>query len=343
MLMLLIAIVICLVVPWLPVLVYRNLPRRLPPPAGAADLQGLAVALGDDPLPETSDATVPTDEGPTEITRQRGRPPKAPGDRAKDGRRGDRADAAASSRVSSPALAERPRLNLGSYKWLNLLFVPLFIVTFLGLGAGWAALFHLLGEEHARTFPSGVFLFKPFVYGVIFAVPGLFLGILTTIPLLMFLARLVLGKRRFVEYLYWDEGRTAERGMKPEKMIRSFSVLALLVGVGSAIFVCLVMNWYACFTEDEIVIKRLLGLRAEVHRYDAVQEIVVTSHRRMGKKMMEGPDLGVRFDDGRTWRTGQTFQLPRDPDRVANLIDFLRRKTGKPITRARALEDVPGW
>ncbi len=208
---------------------------------------------------------------------------------------------------------------------------------------GWAAVFHYLGEEHARTFPSGVFLFKPVDYWVIFALPGLFLGIFTAIPLLLLLTRLMLGKRRFVEFLHWDEGRMESQGTTVDGMIRLVSHLALLVSVASAIFVCLVMNWYACLAEDEIAIKRLFGLEAEVHRYDTVQEIVVTTHRQVGKNLMAGPDLGLRFSDGRTWSTDQTFQLPRDPKQVARLLGFLQRKTGKPITHARLLRDVPGW
>jgi hypothetical protein len=345
MLFLLIAIAICLFVPWLPVLMYRNLPRRTPPPPGAAHLHLLAAEGEQYDPPEVNDVVYLEEAGGrTDITRQQGSPKEAPCEPAKKPRGHAAVDPEDKFRAGSRTRVAAPqRLALGSYRWINLLFVPLFIVTFLALTLGWAALFHYLGEEHARTFPSGVFLFKPISYGVICALPGLFLGILTAIPSLALLARLVLSKRRFIEYLHWDEGRIDSQGMNPDRLIRLLSVLALLVSLASVVFVSLVMNWYACFTEDEIVIKRLFGLGTEVHRYDTVQEIVVTTHRQVGKDVMAGPDLGLRFSDGRTWSTDQTFELPRDPRQVARLLDFLRRKTGKPIAQARLLKDVPGW
>ncbi len=243
--------------------------------------------------------------------------------------------------ATPPAAAPRS-LTLRSYQWVNLLFIPLFLVTFLALAAGWAFLLHLLGEEHARTFPPAVFLFKPFAYGIVFAVPAIFLGIFSAIPLLAGLTRLLLGRRRFLEYLYWDEGRLGHQNVHPEALIKMLSFLALLAGILSAIFALLVLNWYARLNDDEIAIKRLFALGEEVHPYDTVTQIVVTTHRRVGKETMAGEDLGLRFGDGRTWTTDQTFALPRDKAERDRLLAFLQQKTGKPITRARLLKDVPG-
>jgi hypothetical protein len=344
MLFLLIAVAICLLVPWLPVLLYRNLPRRLPPPLGASHLGHTDADLEQDNLPEVIDAALSEGAGArTEITRRRVTPPKAPGEAAKEDCRRAAVDTERGSATGSrTTVAAPPRLNLGNYRWFNLLFLPIFIGTFLALAAGWAAVFHFLGEEHARTFPTGVWLSKP-EYWVVFALPGIFLGIFTAIPLLMLLFRLVMGKRRFIEYAHWDEGRMESLGMRPDSLIRLLSHLAVLVSVLSVVFICLVMNWYACLSDDEIVIKRLFGLGAEVHRYDTVQEIVVTTHRQANKEQIAEPVLGLRFSDGRTWTTDDTFRLPRDPVQVERLLDFLQLKTGKPITRARLLKDVPGW
>jgi hypothetical protein len=238
----------------------------------------------------------------------------------------------------------RPRsLTLSSYQWLNLLLLPFFIAGFLGLGAAWALIFHYLGEQRASSFPPAVFLFKPFSYGIVFGVPAILLGIFTAFPVIMLLGRLVLGRRRFLEYVCWDEGRLQHQGSSPEAMLGMLSFLALIIGVFSAIFACLVLNWYMRFTEEEIAIKRLFGFGEEVHSYDSVEQIVLTTQRQQGKEIVTGSDLGLRFSDGRTWCTDQTFALPRDPDEQKRLLDFLQRKTGKPITRARLLQDLPGW
>jgi hypothetical protein len=109
-------------------------------------------------------------------------------------------------------------------------------------------------------------------------VPALFLGIFTSTPLLSLLARLVMGRRRFLEYLFWDEGRIGTP--KVDAMIGMVSGLALLVGVLSAAFVLVVLNWYARFTEEEIAIKRFIWFGEEAHPYSTVEQIVLTSHRR---------------------------------------------------------------
>ena len=54
-------------------------------------------------------------------------------------------------------------------------------------------------------------------------------------------------------------------------------------------------------------------------------------------------DVHLRFADGTTWGTGQTFFLPRDAGERQRFLDFLQAKTGKPILRARLIKDVPGW
>jgi hypothetical protein len=234
-------------------------------------------------------------------------------------------------------------LTLRSYRWLNVLFLPVFIVSFLALAFGWVVLFNYLGEKHALTFEAGVFLFQPFSYGLICAVPCLFLGIFSTLPLLVPLAYFLMGRERFLEYLYWDEGRLSQHRPRPEGVIRLLAVLALILGVVCGTFTWLAMNWYARFTEEGIAVKRLLGFGEEFHPYESVEQIVLTSHRRIGKDTEPGQDLGLRFRDGRTWYTDQTFALPGDPAERDRLLEFLQRKTGKPITRARLLKDVPGF
>lgn len=336
MLLPLLAALVCLVVPGLPVLMYRLLPRRLPPPSGAVDLaRQEAVPTGGDTPEEVSP--------PTTITRQGGAPKGRGGPAGEDRRRAD-PDRGQSHRRASSTKAPLPRLNLGSYSWLNFLFAPALVLTFLALTLGWATLLHYIAERHAQAFPAGVHLFKLSPNGLIFALPGPFLGILSVAPLLLFLARLLLGRERFVEYLYWEAGRLeAQGGCSLDGMILLLSGLCLLIGVLSAASVFLAMNWYVCLTDEAIVINPFFGLQEEVRGYDTVREIVVTTHRKADRDVIEGPDIGIRFADGTSWSTGHTFRLPQDPEHVTALVSFLVRKTGKPITRARLLEDVGGW
>jgi len=340
-----IAVAICLLVPWFPVLMYRCFPRRPPLPPAAGQLERLNVELQRPDFPGAEEALVDDHQPRTDIGRRpqgsqalpRRTAAQPPHENAPQGSTVAEVTGAATKAAASP------RLTVPSYRWLNLLFIPVFIVTMLALGAAWALLFQYLGEERARTFEPAVFLFKPFAYGVIFAIPALILGIFSTIPLLVLLSYFLLGRRRFLEFLFWDEGRLSHRGRQPEGIIHILSCLALIVGILSAIYVCLAMNWYGRFTEDAIAIKRFFAFGEEVHPYGSVEQIVLTSHRRAGKEIIAGEDLGLRFDDGRTWSTGETFVMPRDPPERDRLLDLLRRKTGRPIIRTRLLKDFPGY
>ncbi len=270
MVFLVIAVALCLLVPWLPVLMYRSLPRRPPDPVSPTELHRLAVEMrrAGEGLP----VLAPEDNV---ITAELLDEPPDPPATIVAARRRPGASLPQSQRPGDPL----PRLSLGSYRWLNLLIAPVIIVTFLALGVGWALLFQYLGELRARSLPGGVFLFTP-VYGLVCAVPAIFLGIFTALPTLMVPIRLFLGPRRFMEYLFWDEGRLGPR--RTERLLRRFSVLALLLGVVTAVWVGLALNWYTRFDEDGIAVKGLFALREETHPYAEVEQVVAGSRRVNG-------------------------------------------------------------
>ena len=127
-----------------------------------------------------------------------------------------------------------------------------------------------------------------------------------------------------------------------ESCLKAYSCMGVCVAVLCALYVWQVMNWYARLSEDEVAVKRLLGVGEERHPYDAVAQVVLTSHRLGGSGQIHPNEcLHLRFRDGRTWSTDETFFLP-PPDELDRLLEFLARKTGKPVTRARLIEDVPG-
>jgi len=236
-----------------------------------------------------------------------------------------------------------PRFNLGSYGWLNTLEVPFFILGFLSLTVGWAAILHYLGEEHAKTFQPVVFLFKPFQYWLIFALPAFVMGVFTVIPVFVLLIYFSLGCRRFMEYAFWDEGRMASQGTNTELLIRRLDQVAILLGALCAVFVFLVMSWHARFSENEIAIHRFWGFGEEIHPYSDVTQVVVSSHRKQDKQLVVGQDLGLRFRGGRTWYSTDILRMPDHPEERKRLLDFLQQKTGQPITRVRLLKDLPDW
>jgi hypothetical protein len=331
-----VAVALCLLVPWLPVLMYRRLPRRPPPPLSPEQLQRLAAQLRHQRPAEfveggaAEDGAVTTDVDPA----------TGPGPAARGASADEPEDEGALSpgeAGASAAAGPLPRLSLGSYRWLNALMAPVIIVTFLALAIGWGLLFQVLGEQRARSLAPAVFVFTP-LYGVVCAVPALFLGIFSSLPVLMLPVRLLLGRRRFTEYLFWDEGRLGPG--YADGVIRLLTGMALVLGVGSAVFVGVVLNWYTRFGEDEIAIKRPLALREEVHPYGDVEQIVVGSRRLQGNEVAARDDVGLRFRDGRTWSTEQRCGPPPEPGERERLLAFLRQKTGKPVTRVRFLREV---
>lgn len=344
MIYLLIATALCLLVPWLPWLVYRRLPRRPLPPLAEEQLHQLATELQRCASQEdVAAAIVEEEQTRTEVTLRRGATPNTKAERS-EARTGEaepqqdaRNRATPATRASVP-----PRLTFPSYGWVNIVLVAILIVTFNVLGGGFAVLFHYLGNAHARSFQPTLFLFKPFCYGAVCVLPAFLLGICSSSIPTMLLARLFLGDRRFHEYLFWDEGRIASHGGFQERIIKGFALVARCVGVLSVLYIWQVMSWYLSCTEDHIAIKRLIRIGAEVHPYSRVDQIVLTSHQAHNGNVWPKEELHIRFRDGRTWDTDDTFRMPHGAERDY-LLDLLQRKTGKSIIHARLIQDVPGW
>jgi hypothetical protein len=346
MLYLLLAVAICLLVPWVSVLICRSLPRRPPLPPGAEHLQRLVAEL---PQLASQDiltgAVVENDQPSTDVSPRPGARPQAPrNDPEKRANTTEQHGPIITSRLAPATKTEGPvRLTLPSYYWINLFLALFFFLAFLGVGFAWAMVFNYLGEAHAQTLLPAVFLFRPDNYAALFWLPEMFLGFISAAPLLGLLAYVLLGRRRFLEYLSYDEGRLKHMGLNSDEKFRVLSFIGLICGILSAIFIVLGMNWYTRLTENEIAIKRIFAFSEEVHPYSSVEEIVVSHHCWKNKEIVPGVDLGIRFQDGRTCTTGESYWIHHQAADLDRIIAFLSRKTGKPILRVRLLKDVPGY
>lgn len=326
MLYLLAAIVICLLVPWLPVVLLRLAPVRPAPPLSPEDMLRLRAQLLGRSLRQATPARSADRSRQAIVLEQNEETefiePKTDAPPRKDGARS---------------------LTLRSYQWVNLVVLPVFIVSMLGLAIGWAVVFDYLGEQHARTFPAGVFVFKPAVYWAVFGVPAIFLGIFSSVAIVEPLTRVLLG-RRYTEYCHWEQARRGLHGpVGVQRFGRRFILFAVLLGLVMAAWTVLAMNWYVRLTDNDIAIKPLFDIGEQLHPYPRVQQIVLTSHTRVKNDIIPREGLHLRFEDGQTWSTGQTFALPDTAEEKKRLLDFLMQKTGKPLTRARLIEDVPEW
>lgn len=183
-------------------------------------------------------------------------------------------------------------------------------------------------------------MFKPAVYWAIFGVPAIFLGIFSSMGILEVFTRILLG-RRYTEYSHWAQARLGQ--VRQQRLGRRFFIFAWVLGIMLALWVLLAMNWYVRLSDNEIALKPLFGVREKVYPYPRVQQIVLTTHEVYKNELIPREGLHLRFDDGQTWSTGQTFALPDVPEEKKRLLDFLVEKTGKPLTKARIIKDVPGW
>src|SRR6266851_695376 len=154
MIYLLIAMALCLLVPLLPLFLFRRLPRRPPPPLSEEELQRLGGQIHR-PLPLHGVEVVADENGPpsTEIRPQMAAASEAPRRNTEEceGQESTRSNAYRGRAATSREIASR-RFSLASYRWLYFAWLPIFILTGLALTLGWAWLLDYLAEERARSF-----------------------------------------------------------------------------------------------------------------------------------------------------------------------------------------------
>jgi hypothetical protein len=249
----------------------------------------------------------------------------------------------ATTSPQAPANKEPIPFGYRTYRWVNLAVLPVFLVSMLGLAFAWSLVFHYLAEAHAKNFPPAVVLIKPGLYGLLFGVPGIFMGIFCSVAVTELFTRLLLG-RRYTEYCHWEQARRGLHGQAGVKSFgRKFVVFACLLGFAMAAWVPLAMNWYARFNENEIALKPLWSFGETVYLYTDLDRIVRTTHVDVKGDIIPRENLHLRFKDGRTWETGETFFVPNLPEERKRLLDLLQGKSGKSIVVAKFVEHVPGW
>ena len=118
---------------------------------------------------------------------------------------------------------------------------------------------------------------------------------------------------------------------------RFFLIVAVLP---MTLFTALGMDCYSRFSEEEIGINRFWGFGERTYSYVQVRHIVQTTHVKppfFGETRQE-TRLSIVFNDGRTWCNANTGRSSFEDD--LKVIEFVCRKTGKPLTKAKLIEDV---
>jgi hypothetical protein len=214
-------------------------------------------------------------------------------------------------------------------KRIDWAFVGLFFFFTGACALAWTVLLLEVSRLRDSMMPAHLLLVQLEPNWLIWACPGLFLGMISGGWLALLSLRLLLGPRRFQQYSMASSTQAGFDGL------RAFKWMSIVFVTGAAVWSVLSLDWYDRFEEDRVVINELWGLGETTYGYDQVTQIVETTHFvAPNGKLVERTRQFVIFADGRQWCHDSVL---RDP---GPLLDLLTRKAGKPVIRARFLEDV---
>jgi hypothetical protein len=237
---------------------------------------------------------------------------------------------------SAPSVLPPPFLWLKrDYYWLNTpIVLPLLVAIFV-CTAAWLCLLLSIRRLYLAQLPPSVHLFA--TPWVAWCVPAFVLGIFSSAVPLEAITRRWLGKR-YADYLEWDLGRGgfANRWILSFVWVPVFVLMTVLIA-GS---VGALTHWYVRFGEEEIGVNHLLSFDEQVYTYDQVRDIVHSTHLRSGQKANPANRYYIVLNDGHVLNSAYLPTSPADSEEVRATIEFVSRKTGKPVRDVQFPEDV---
>jgi hypothetical protein len=231
-----------------------------------------------------------------------------------------------------PGIHVRPSDELrAEYRWWEALsclpylafVVAIGVLCFLGL--------QWMVDRHAQTLGPSRFLLMP---GPVFsALAAGALGlILASVPT-HFLYKALL-RDRYPEYTVYCN---VKNGFDTWKI---FAGMALLLFCVAGVVIAAEMSAYTRITDQAILIRGPLSLRARTHLLSEIESITaVAGVKNRRGEFVSDPYQVVRFKDGSTWSTRDGLQDHRS-SQLPSLIAFLAQASGKPIEAVQVLADL---
>lgn len=229
-----------------------------------------------------------------------------------------RVEPAASEPLTDEERRSYRRWEIGS----ALLWLPLGVVS----GFAWYLAVTTLAGLFSHRSPDTVFLVEP--TPVFWAVPAVFLGMLTALIPLDFVQRAVLGDR----YHRFERFSHERAGIDGNRVVLAFTVFIL---AGSVLFFLAGVTSYARFTEAGVEIGRRLSFHGKFYEYRRIAGI---EHRATFQapagNTVERPHYVILFDDGSYWSTreGCRDPVPKLDDPV---VKYVSSRSGKAIVPRR--------
>lgn len=206
------------------------------------------------------------------------------------------------------------------------------ILFFVGL-AVWAPFWWLVLDTASRWISPqfGPGIYHLYASGAVFFFPAIPLGIAASGLSVDWIGRR-LFKDRYPDFVRYDNlmaGFDGKRAAKP-----------IIMGVGllSLVMVALALSWHVVFRKDVMMFHFWCGLGTSQKLYADVKEIRTAPQLRAPSgKLVNRREYVVEFADGTTWSTNfQPAELP--PQKKKNLLEFVSKKSGKPIRELQILE-----
>jgi len=197
----------------------------------------------------------------------------------------------------------------------------------------WTKVFFRVYLINRKDFGEYIYYFYP--QQVIFGLPALFMGIMTSVICVDFLIRIFFKKYYFeiCDYLKIYGGLSTQR-------TRILDVAFAVASIGIIVHLAFFTNCYAVFKNDVIVANSLVSFKEKTYNYSQIEKILVSTHDRTSSgKEYEKYLVILVFDDGKEIATndfGYRF-LKND---IQDFIDFVSDKSEKEPIVKRYVKDL---
>jgi hypothetical protein len=200
------------------------------------------------------------------------------------------------------------------------------------LTVGYYLLFGVLARRaHQGLSPGTFLLFPPAAF---WALPALFLAIVSAAVPVSYLFRMILGDTGYAEFTRYGDLRYNLNSKR--------ATVAMAVLFGSIVLAILpfALHYHARFSETDLTETPFFSFKERTHPYRDITAIRrVNSFKAPNGKVMRQPFYEILFGDGFVWSTSKSLHdlNLRDQQR---LIDFVASRSGK---RVELVDPYPRW
>ncbi len=187
----------------------------------------------------------------------------------------------------------------------------------------WSKVLYEISLKKIDDIGEYVYVFYP--QRILFLMPAMYLGILTSMIIVDFLSKVFLRKH----YLDICDFLKVYGGFSSPRSRTLLNVLYSVVCILSIVYLAFFSDFYAVFKDDVIVTDRLGGFKERTYDYSQIERINVSTHKRTsGGNDYRSATVRLVFDDGRKITTSDFGYKYSMPD-IQDFIDFVSDKSGK--------------